>query len=145
MFFALFLRFPFYFFFSVSDGKRQKTCFHAKTNYFHQQTVCGAPVCWSKYTTLTRWALYSESGPVLKTGQLSTFTMSDMFCNDKTFSNLFINFNRISFVVLKENFFCVSAQNGQAYVRLISKTELKMSWPLDLRLRSEKLINVTPK
>ena len=41
--------------------------------------------------------------------------------------------------------FCVSVQNGQAFVRLISKTGLKMSWPLDLRFRSEKLINVTPK
>ena len=31
--------------------KYEKACFNAKTNDFNQQTACGAPVRWSKYTT----------------------------------------------------------------------------------------------
>ena len=30
------------------DGK---SCFSVKKNYFDQQMGCGAPICWSKYTT----------------------------------------------------------------------------------------------
>ena len=29
----------------------KKNCLNAKSNDFDQQTVCGALVCWSKYTT----------------------------------------------------------------------------------------------
>ena len=37
---------------SVSDRKRQKkTCCHAETNDFDQQTAHGAPIYCSKYTT----------------------------------------------------------------------------------------------
>ena len=32
--------------------KEEETCFNAETNNFDQQTACGAPVWWSKYTTL---------------------------------------------------------------------------------------------
>ena len=38
-------------FFPLVTEKDEKTCFHAKTNDFYQGTVCGAPICWSKYTT----------------------------------------------------------------------------------------------
>ena len=47
LFFVLSFLFSFFF-----DGKRQKKNFHAEINDFDQQIVCGAPVCWSKYTTL---------------------------------------------------------------------------------------------
>ena len=54
--------FLFFFLFSVSDGKIQKTYFTAKTNDFNLRTACGAPVCWSKYTTgsvfCVRWPLF---------------------------------------------------------------------------------------
>ena len=33
---------------SVSDGK---SCFSVKKIDFDQQTACGAPICWLKYTT----------------------------------------------------------------------------------------------
>ena len=43
------LSFHFSLFCSVSDGK---SCFNVKKIDFNQQTACGAPVCWLKYTTL---------------------------------------------------------------------------------------------
>ena len=43
----------FFFLFSISDGKKQNTCFNTETNGFNQRTACGAPVRWSKYTTNT--------------------------------------------------------------------------------------------
>ena len=48
-----FLRFPVFFlsFFLFVMEKDGKTCFNTETNYFDQRKACGAPVCWSKYTT----------------------------------------------------------------------------------------------
>ena len=51
--FVLFLRFLFFFlsYFPLVMEKDDKTCFNAETNYFDQQTACGAPVSCSKYIT----------------------------------------------------------------------------------------------
>ena len=38
-------------FFPFVTEKDEKTCFTAEKNDFDQQTVCGAPLRWSKYTT----------------------------------------------------------------------------------------------
>ena len=47
----LFISFlPFLFISPVLDGKR---CLNAEKNYFDKQTMCEAPVHWSKYTTET--------------------------------------------------------------------------------------------
>ena len=37
--------------FYIYDGKRWKKLFWCKKNDFDQQTACGAPLWWSKYTT----------------------------------------------------------------------------------------------
>ena len=42
-----------FFLFSVSEGKKWKTCFNKETNDFDQQTDSRAPICWLKYTTPT--------------------------------------------------------------------------------------------
>ena len=41
-----------FFLFFHCDRKKWKTCFNAKIYDFDQQTACGAPVRWSKYTTI---------------------------------------------------------------------------------------------
>ena len=62
-----FLHCPFFFltFFSISDGKRWKSCFNAETNDFNQWKACGAPVFWSKYTAVLTckncWSSWHET------------------------------------------------------------------------------------
>ena len=50
-YFCAFLAF-FFLFLPLVTEKDEKTCFKAETNGFDQQMVCGAPVRWSKYTTI---------------------------------------------------------------------------------------------
>ena len=51
------LSFLFCYLFPLVMEKYEKTCYNAKTcfnaeiNDFDQQMACGAPICWSKYTT----------------------------------------------------------------------------------------------
>ena len=59
----LFLFFPF-----VTE-KDKKNCFNPDTNDFAQQTVCGASIRWSKYTTIivsTNMLTLEEDGRVEK-------------------------------------------------------------------------------
>ena len=37
--------------FGITKGFEVKGPFHLETNDFNQQTACGAPIFWSKYTT----------------------------------------------------------------------------------------------
>ena len=63
MFFLLFfaLSFLFPFFFPYVMEKDKKTRFKQKKKFFDQRTACGAPICWSKYTT-PAISEYSTSG-----------------------------------------------------------------------------------
>ena len=69
---VLFFCFAFFFlsFFLLMTEKKQITCLHAETNDFDRRTACGAPVCWSKYTTninLKSLAYSNNHGRDLKT------------------------------------------------------------------------------
>ena len=44
------LSYLFSFFFPFVTEKDEKTFFNTEINDFDERTVCGAPVCWSKYT-----------------------------------------------------------------------------------------------
>ena len=60
--FCYFLR---YFTYLIRKGR--KKLFQLQKIDFDQQTACGAPVCWSKYTTLQIWfwpsPVFQEIGP----------------------------------------------------------------------------------
>ena len=73
MFFLLFvLSCLFSFFFPFVMNKEGKACFNAETNDFDQRMTCGAPVCWSKYTSAMKLALHMARRSLLAENGHST-------------------------------------------------------------------------